>query len=253
MATYRTVYLSYWTDSKVEDDFTPEDKYFYLYILTNPHTNLCGCYEISMSSMTKETGYNEGSIKRLLDRMENVHQVLQYDKETKEVFIPKWGKYNWANSPKTIQGAVNVASHIKSERLRKAFNDTLSIGYGYPMDTSVTDIDINNTSNKSNTNKKNKEDDHVLEERFNIFWEAYPRKVKKKDARKSWDKIKPSDELLNTMLKSVEEWKKTEQWQDDRFIPHPSVWLNGERWNDEVPLDPLEKLRRQIEEMEKRQ
>ena len=46
MAIYRNVSMSFWTDSKVADDFTAEDRYFYLYLFTNPHTNLCGCYEI---------------------------------------------------------------------------------------------------------------------------------------------------------------------------------------------------------------
>ena len=40
MAVYRSVHLSFWTDNKVEDDFTPEDKYFYIYLLTNPQTNI---------------------------------------------------------------------------------------------------------------------------------------------------------------------------------------------------------------------
>ena len=51
MAIYRNVRLSFWTDNKVIDEFTPEDKYFYLYLLTNPQTNLCGCYETSYKSM----------------------------------------------------------------------------------------------------------------------------------------------------------------------------------------------------------
>jgi len=40
MAIYRNVQLNFWTDSKVEDDFTQEDKYFYLYLITNPQTNI---------------------------------------------------------------------------------------------------------------------------------------------------------------------------------------------------------------------
>ena len=56
MAVYRNVHLSFWTDNKVEDDFTPEDKYFYMYLLTNPQTNICGCYEVSYSQMTRQTG-----------------------------------------------------------------------------------------------------------------------------------------------------------------------------------------------------
>ena len=61
MAIYRNISLSFWTDQKVEDDFTPEDKYMYLYLLTNPYTNIIGCYEISVKQISRQTGYNEGS------------------------------------------------------------------------------------------------------------------------------------------------------------------------------------------------
>lgn len=141
MATFRSIHLTFWTDSKVDDDFTPEDKYFYLYLLTNPHTNLCGCYEISTKQMIRETGYNEDTVKALLNRMENVHGVIKYDPETKEVLIKKWGRYNWANSPKTKLGAKKVAETIKSDAFREYVIreiDTVSIPHRYPIDTSVS-------------------------------------------------------------------------------------------------------------------
>ena len=45
MAIFRNVNMSFWTDTKIADDFTPEDKYFMLYALTNQYTNIIGCYE----------------------------------------------------------------------------------------------------------------------------------------------------------------------------------------------------------------
>ena len=98
MAIYRNIQMSFWTDSKVVDEFTPEDKYFYLYLLTNPHTNLAGCYELSITQAANETGYNKESIERLLNRMNEVHHVVKYSKETKEVLILNWSKYNWTRS-----------------------------------------------------------------------------------------------------------------------------------------------------------
>ena len=114
MGTYRTVSLYFWTDAKVDDDFTPEDKYFYLYLLTNPHTNICGCYEVSISAMVRETGYNEDTIKRLLSRFENVHKVIKYSEATKEILILKWGKYNWSKSDKLAKAVINVSHNIKN-------------------------------------------------------------------------------------------------------------------------------------------
>jgi hypothetical protein len=157
MANYRNISISFWTDSKVDDDFTPEDKYFYLYLLTNPHTNICGCYEISMKQMERETGYNTDTIKRLLQRMENQHKVIQYSQETKEVLILNWCKYNWTDSAKVKSAVGKVAIHIKSEQFKRYVIDILSIGYPYridtlsmsytyPMDTSVSDTDTDTVS-----------------------------------------------------------------------------------------------------------
>lgn len=155
MAYYRTLHLSFWTDAKVDDDFTPEDKYFYLYLLTNPSTNLVGCYEISAKQMVKETGYNEDTVFRLLKRMEEVHGVARYDKRTKEVLILNWHKYNWTKSPKFIAAAEKEAKSIKSDTFRE-YMHTVLLPYIYGSDTSVTVsvsvTDINNLNNLDNLN-----------------------------------------------------------------------------------------------------
>lgn len=155
MAYYRTLHLSFWTDAKVDDDFTPEDKYFYLYLLTNPSTNLVGCYEISAKQMVKETGYNEDTVFRLLKRMEEVHGVARYDKRTKEVLILNWHKYNWTKSPKFIAAAEKEAKSIKNDTFREYIH-TVLIPYIYGIDTSVTVsvsvTDINNLNNLDNLN-----------------------------------------------------------------------------------------------------
>ena len=100
MAKGRIVSTSFWDDSKVVDDFTPEDKYIYLYCMTNPHTNLCGCYEVSIKQIANETGYNEDTIKRLLMRMDREHNVIRYSSITKELLVLNWFRYNWSTSEK---------------------------------------------------------------------------------------------------------------------------------------------------------
>lgn len=70
---------------------------------------------------------------------------------------------------------------------------------------------------------------------FEDFWKVYPKRVNKKEAIASWNKATlPS---LETILKSIEKQKMSEQWLKDKgqFIPYPSSWINKERWNDEVP------------------
>lgn len=70
---------------------------------------------------------------------------------------------------------------------------------------------------------------------FDEFWSAYPRKIKKPVAEKSFQAISPDPALLQHMLATIEWQKTTEDWtrEGGRYIPHPATWLNQERWNDE--------------------
>ena len=99
--------------------------------------------------------------------------------------------------------------------------------------STAVNVSDHNNINKRDINKKNKEI-NVLFERF---WSAYPRHVAKQEALKRFEKLNPSEELLETMLKAIEKQKGSEQWTKDngQYIPHPSTWLNQSRWEDELP------------------
>lgn len=72
---------------------------------------------------------------------------------------------------------------------------------------------------------------------FDRFWALYPRKVGKAGAEKVWKKIKVTADLFDLMGKSLAAWAVSTDWTKDggQFIPHASTWLNGKRWEDELP------------------
>ena len=164
MALYRQIYIKFWNDdAKVADEFTPEDKYFYLYLLTNPHTNLCGCYELSFKAASRETGYNEDTVRRLIDRMVNVHKVIRFDEDTREVLIPNWHKYNWTKSKDLVKAIREQSAYIKSNSFRDYIEKVLeSKTVGTPSqdggETSVyitvPSTDTVSISDKGSKNKK---------------------------------------------------------------------------------------------------
>ena len=75
---------------------------------------------------------------------------------------------------------------------------------------------------------------------FDEFWKAYPRKTNKGFARKVFDKLKVDDAMLTKMIQAIYVQNKN-VWKDKdpQYIPHPSTWLNGERWDDEVIAKPM--------------
>lgn len=68
---------------------------------------------------------------------------------------------------------------------------------------------------------------------FDEFWAAYPRKVGKLAAKREWDRIRPTPELVKKMGATLA-WQ-CEAWTDPQFIPHPRTWLHQGRWDDEPP------------------
>lgn len=137
MSIYRSVALAFWTDTKVCDDFTPEDRYMYLYILTNPHTNLCGCYEVSMKQIANETGYNTETCVKLLKRLDTVHGVIRYSSRTRELLILNWFRYNWSSSGKLDKPILAGIRSIKNEKFREymiaKYNERSSVEEPYEM------------------------------------------------------------------------------------------------------------------------
>lgn len=69
---------------------------------------------------------------------------------------------------------------------------------------------------------------------FDMFWQAYPRKVGKKAAKKEFDK---ANMPVETLVAAIERQKCGEQWQKDngQYIPNPATWLHQGRWEDEAP------------------
>ena len=181
MAIFRNIQMSFWTDPKIADDFTPDDKLFYLYLLTNPHTNLCGCYEVSMKQMSDETGFTKDRVEKLINRLEETHKIIVYSKETREVLLVNWHKYNWTSSEKF---RIPLSKEIKSVKsvdfkafLKDLFNgiDTVPIPYRYRTDTtdSVTDTDTITDSESDSVTKESKyyPNDELLDKAFRDFVE----------------------------------------------------------------------------------
>jgi len=142
MAIFRKVHLEFWNDDEILE-YTPEDKYFFLFLMTNPKTKQCGIYKISMKQMEYYTGYNKDTLNNLVERFENKYKKIRYNKETKEMAIKNWAKYNYSESPK-------IKACIEKELLD--VKDALLIEYVYSMDTVC--IEYPNKNKNKNKNKK---------------------------------------------------------------------------------------------------
>lgn len=111
MGIKRIVDTSFWTDGKV-DEFSPEDKYFMLYLLTNPFSTQLGIYEISIKQVAFQLGYSMDAVKVLIDRFENKYGIIAFSPNTNEIAIKNFLRHS------IIKGGKPVEDCIKKEMLK---------------------------------------------------------------------------------------------------------------------------------------
>ena len=213
MAIFRKVHVTFWRDEFVES-LTPEQKFFYLYLLTNDRTTQCGIYEITIKQMCYDTGYNDDTIKKLIEYFVGTGKV-RYSVETKEIALKNWVKYNDSNSPK-------VKACIDNE-LKKVKNRVL-IQYIYSMDT-------HSQEEEEQEEEKEQEQQQEVNIDFDWFWNGYDKKVGVKEKLKyKWNKL--SDKERQDAMNYIDLYKQA--IPDKQFRKNPETFLNNKSWNDEI-------------------
>ena len=261
MGTYRNISLTFWTDPKIDDDFSPHEKYLYLYFLTNPHTNICGCYQIAQNQMTRETGLDWPEVEQIISRMQDVHRVLRYDPNTKEILLLNWGKYNWSRSPKVRDSVLLVVPHIRNPEFKEFVLQMAESRWEAAPEAAdkkertkeKTVNSIQNTVHSkqetvtvySNSNRKygypmdrvssaeaEAEAESTQTDRdFELLWNSYPakRRANRKGCRALFESVTVP---INDLLGALERQKTSEEWhdQDGKYIPGLYKWLEESRW-----------------------
>ena len=179
MAVYRHIHIDYWQDGFVLD-LTPEEKYFYIYLMTNSKTSQCGIYELPKRIIETETGYNRETVDKLLDRFVE-YKKIKYCKETGEIFLINWLKHNRISSPKVRKCIYKELKKIKSIDMVNLFLDEC-YKYGYTLDES--EIKINMGMDRVSI---------PIPQVENNFEHGYGEKEKQKEKQKEEEKYKEKE------------------------------------------------------------
>jgi hypothetical protein len=155
----------------------------------------------------RDTGLNSSSVQRAISNLALSVQEVNYQPNNpfSTVLILNWHKYQ----DKPIEQPISNRSATDQQPI---------------------------TNKNKNKNKESNIFDH--------FWSKYPRKVSKKKTLEIWKRINPSKNLADKIMASLDNHINSRQWKKDNgaFIPHPSTWLNQERWNDELEVDQESKV-----------
>ena len=261
MEVFTKVERGYWQDEFILE-LTPEQKFFYLYLMTNNKVNTLGAYVFPLTMSTVELGYNKETVLKLLDHFAQVGKII-WDETTKEVFLLNWPKRNWNRKTATLRSLKKDFDALKSPVLREKISAMLSAFSSESTEESTKEQKGTNGNNeeregtsgnngdilagrKENREKRieNREKEKEKEDAgtvfdaaaaFEIFYKAYPNKKNVKTARTRWEKMKVTPELYREIMEGLERAKNSQEWGKDggAYIPHPATWLNGEGWKNE--------------------
>lgn len=112
----RVISTEFWLDSKIVMYFSPEDKYFYLYLMTNPHTTQLGIYVLVPKIASFELGYSEETVNVLLDRFENKYDMIRYNPVTNEIAIKNYLKHSIVKGGKPVLDCLNKEALLVKDK-----------------------------------------------------------------------------------------------------------------------------------------
>ena len=222
MAVYRHIHIDYWQDGFILD-LTPEEKYFYIYLMTNSKTSQCGIYELPKRIIETETGYNRETVNKLLNRFVD-YKKIQYCEETREVFLMNWIKHNKIVIQKVKNCVYEELKKIKSMDMVNLFLDECE-RFGYTLDKNEIKIDTpinrvsipipkveNNFEYGYGEKEKEKQLTHSVgnfKNRRDYSGEYQKHKYANRCEREDEEYTrKPTDEELEKIRKSIEQMRR---------------------------------------------
>ncbi len=164
------------------------------------------------------------------------NQTKAQVEESRELWRMKKEKQR-AYRTSTVKNDVPLIDEPLSPRVspRDTLGDSLGESLGESRESPGTRTKEQGTRNKELGIRKEvlkKEDAN-----FCLFWQAYPRKAGKAQARVAFAKV--SNECAPETIIAAAERFALDPNREDQYTPHPTTWLNQGRWDD----DPLPRKR----------
>lgn len=108
-----------WNDPYFET-LKKDEKFLFMYLMTNPTTTLSGIYEFSLKRAIADTDIPRKELIRILKKLNNDRRIV-YAIKTQEIFMVNWLKYNFSKSPKTMVRVVNEWKGTKSRVIKRLY------------------------------------------------------------------------------------------------------------------------------------
>ena len=255
MSKYVRVMRSIWTDPDWLE-LPSRSKMIYLQLISQANISKAGVLPTvprRWASMYPDLEVDD--ILAAIDDLTVAGFVL-VDEDTEELLVRTYMRYDemyaQPNGRKAIAAATDeIVSGTLRGTVERELAELVGEGSGNPSGkgsgnpSGKGSLTPRTRNHEPGTRNHEPSTDVELVDRFDEFWKAYPRKTGKAQAVKAWSKLKPRDhdQAIDILPEHVAYWHRV--GTATQFIPHPATWLNGRRWEDELPSEGQTATRRE--------
>lgn len=247
MREYGQIQTCFWTDPDIQA-LNDQDKLLATYLLTGPHSNGIGCYRLPDGYILADLGWSQETVSKAFRNLsEMVPKGFAYRcMGSFFVVIPSFLKWN------PIANANVAAARAKEfDTIPEKFtyygmlcDSMLKYGkhFGEPFRNRLETLSKQNPTQPYPTQPRTREENNpcasvaktatdagVSKIPFSDFWERYPRKTDRTKAEKAWRNLSMTEQ--KAAIADVGNGRFTNK--EKRYIPHPTTYLHGKRWEDE--------------------
>lgn len=210
---------NYWKEDKIFS-LTPDVRYFYLCLLTNPERNTTQAFKCSNRLLSAYTGYNN----EVIELCKNKLIECGFIKIVDDYFI-----LNDQDYVKATKGKLSQVLYDKYfETLPENVKDLLLSHSGATPEYKDKGKDKGKDSDKDVDN-----DENINNMSFDLFWSEYPqRRVDKDKCKKKFLSFK--EDLQKQIIEDVKNRKENDEKWIKGFVPMTSTYLNNKKWEDDL-------------------
>ena len=159
------------------------------------------------------------------EQLEVYHAIIAYALDQVEPELTRYSQAVWeAIKPQIAANQRKYEAGLRGGKPKA--NQDLTIPE--PSPNLMYNVNENDNVNEKVNDKEN-EKINENEQRFDQFWKTFPRKTDKARAKRSFLRLTKTEQEL-----AVSNIQRLYSETPAQFIPHPSTYLNGKRWEDQA-------------------
>lgn len=246
----RSINTRIWDDSWFTD-LTPDEKLIWIYLLTNPLTNLIGIYEIPVKRVAFDTGISLERVRKAFESFQKAKKALFienyvllvnfYSNQSMNTNMVKGSKSHFDELPETIKNEV-LNNPLKGfETLRNGLGMVRKYEYK-SKDEDEVKVEVESEFEfEQESESETKENDNLILI-FDEFRKAYPgvkrgldTELKTLKKHKDWKTVIPQ---LESLLKS-QHYAREENRKKGNFVPewkHLQTYINQRGWEEQITI-----------------